>query len=302
MWCDRTGQSGVEAWLSWARALDVGRERHCWGCGGYIGAMGNIGEDLVLLAIKRNGTIAAFERLRFALAGSELVRLVDARRIDIDHDGYIVVLDVSPTGDELADLALTSIGGAVIRLRAKEWVARQRPVLVDIYLEHLAAAGVIRSEDRKVLGLFRAQRWAVVDTARVIDAKGRLDAIVSSTGPVTREQAAFAGLVHAVGLGVWLYPRRDYLARRSRLAAIALKDETTEMVSSKPAFPGNASDASVYASDDASLQGAIWAAVRSCVDATHHAVVQHQGGHDGGSHHDGGGFHHDGGGMVGGHH
>ena len=257
---------------------------------------------MVLLAIKRNGTIAAFERLRFALAGSELVRLVDARRIDIDHNGYIVVLDVSPTGDALADLALTSIDGAVIRLRAKEWVTRQRPVLVSRYLERLAAAGVIRSEDRKVLGLFRAQRWAVVDAARVIDAKGRLDAVASSTGPVTREQAAFAGLVHAAGLSVWLYPKRDYLGRRSRLEAIALRDETTEMISSKPTFPDKAADTSAYASDDASLQGAIWAAVRSCVDATHHAVVQHQGGQDGGSHHHDGGFHHDGGGMAGGHH
>jgi Golgi phosphoprotein 3 (GPP34) len=255
-----------------------------------------IGEDIVLLAIKRNGTIAAYEKLRFALASSELVRLAEAGRIDIDHDGYVFVVDTSPTGDALTDLALAALEDAIRPPRAREWVARQRPVLVNKYLERLAAAGTVRAEDRKVLGLFRVRRWIVLDAGRVIDAKGRLDAIAFTTGPVTSEQAAFAGLVHAIGLGVGLYPKRKDLAARDRLEAIARQDETIEMVSGAPTFPNSAVDASTSVAANAALQAATWSAIQSSVNATHHAVVQHhQTGHDGG-------FHDGGGGMAGGHH
>ena len=95
--------------------------------------MRDIGEDIVLLAIRRNGTIIAHEKLRFALAGWELVWLAQTRRIDIDHDGYIVVLDSSPTGDPIADSALAAIDDAIGPPRAKEWVARQRSTLVAVH-------------------------------------------------------------------------------------------------------------------------------------------------------------------------
>lgn len=223
--------------------------------------MRNIGEDIVLLAIKRNGTIAAYEKLRFALAGSELVRLAETRRIDIDRDDYVFVLDASPTGDALTDLALTALKDAIRPPRARQWVSRQRPVLVNKYLERLAAAGTVRAEDRRVLGLFRVRRWIVLDTERVIDAKGRLDAIALTTGPVTSEQAAFAGLVHAIGLSVWLYPQRKDLAARNRLEAIARQDETIEMVSGAPTFPNSAVDASASVAANAALQAATWSAI-----------------------------------------
>jgi Golgi phosphoprotein 3 (GPP34) len=81
--------------------------------GGYTNAVQNIGEDIVLLAIMQNGTIVGYEKLRFALAGAELVRLAEAGRIDIDHDGYISVLNASPTGDAITDLLLTGLEDAI---------------------------------------------------------------------------------------------------------------------------------------------------------------------------------------------
>jgi hypothetical protein len=43
--------------------------------------MQNPGEDILLLALERNGTIAARDKMHFALAGSELARLRALRRI-----------------------------------------------------------------------------------------------------------------------------------------------------------------------------------------------------------------------------
>lgn len=260
-----------------------------------------MGEDIVLLAIHRNGTIIAYEKLRFALAGWELVRLAETRRIDIDHDGYIVVVDNGPTGDAIVDSALAAIDNAIGQPRAKEWVARQRSTLAAKYLERLAAAGTIRAGRRKALGLLRAQRWTVVDKARGIDAKDRLDEIAFSTGPVTPEQAAFAGLVHAVGLDARLYPKRKNLAARNRLQAVAQEHQTIGMFSDSSPSLNNPGDNSIQMAPDAGLNFAALSAVQSCVHATHHAAADHGIGHDGGSHH-GGAFHHDGGGMGGGHH
>lgn len=266
--------------------------------------MGAIGEDIVLLAIRRNGTIVAYDQLRFALAGSQLVQLAAAGRIDIDQYGRVVVLNASPTGDALADVALAALNDAVRPPWAKEWVGRQRLVLVDRYLEHLAAAGAIRAEDRRVLGLFRTvRRWTVVDKQRLTDAKNRLAAIASTTEPVTSQQAAFAGLVHAVGLDRSLYPKGEDSAVRDRLAAIARQDETVTMVSGAPTSVSSAVNASTTAAANAAIQVATWSVIQASVEATHHAVEQHHqaahhgggmdagqhGGHHSGHHHHGSG-------------
>jgi hypothetical protein len=275
--------------------------------GGYVGIMQDFGEDIVLLAMRRDGTIAVYDKLRFALAGSALVRLAATRRIDIDHDGYISVLDASPTGDPITDLLLSALDGAVRRPRAKEWVAGQPGGLVTRVLERLTETGAIRIENRRVFGVFRTRRWVVVDEARRAAAKRRLDVIARSTGPITVEQAAFAGLAHAVGLGAALYRTRENRAARNRLEAIFLSDENVVLMGT--GRPGSSDDGTgdvdtlIPFGWNASMQSATMAAIHSSVDATHHAVVEHyQLAHDGGSHHDGGSSHHDGGGMAGGHH
>jgi Golgi phosphoprotein 3 (GPP34) len=280
--------------------------------------MRNVGEDIVLLAIGRNGTIATYEKLCFALAGSELVQLVDAQRIEFDLYGGITVLDASPTGDALVDLALARLVEGTPPPTAWQWVARQHPELVNRYLARHSEAGTIRFEDRTVLGLLRIQRWTVLDPARVTEARARLDAIVSATGPLTSEQVVFAGLVHAVGLGGSLYPKRAGQAARSRLEAIAAQNDTVKTVAGARDAASNAVGTS--AATNTVLQVGIWTAIETSVNATLHTVAHHHqsgqgngahpesgvhhGGavyHSGGVHHDGG-FHHGGGGMDGGHH
>lgn len=257
--------------------------------------MQSIGEDIVLLAIRGNGTIAAYEKLCFALGGWELLRLAGSGRIAIDQNGQVVVLDASPVGDALVDMALAVFDDAMLLPSgAADWVASRHPVLVNKYLERLSEAGTIRFEDRTFLGLLRIQRWIVLDEARVTDAKDRLDAIVSATGALTSEQAAFAGLVYAVGLGRWLYPGREGQAMRDRLERIAQQLETPEIAG---AVSNSANSAvGTPGAVDSALQNATWSAAQSVADAVADAIVQHhQTGHGGGSHHGGGG-------VAGGHH
>ncbi|MFC4034301.1 GPP34 family phosphoprotein [Streptomyces polygonati] len=273
--------------------------------------METLGEDILLLAIRPNGTIGASAEMRFALSGSELVRLAGERRIEIVKD-RIVVLDSAPTGDALLDAALLSIGSSRRPPRPKAWVARERKRLVETYLERLAAAGVVRAERRKALGLFPVTRWAVVDVGRLAGVSARLDGIARSSGPVGSAEAALGGLVHAIGLDALLYPGWDGRAARRRLKEIARRDRTAKAVraaadgvgdaashistaaasaAATDAAVGAATDAAIRASVQAATDAAVSAAVDSAVDsaisasvdATHHAATHDSGG--GGHHH-----------------
>jgi len=92
-----------------------------------------LSDDLLLLTATREGELAISAKMRFALAGSELVRLAAAGRVEI-AGGRIVVRDAAPTGDSLLDAALASMAGGWRRPTASAWVARNRRGLVGRYL------------------------------------------------------------------------------------------------------------------------------------------------------------------------
>ncbi|HZR51028.1 MAG TPA: GPP34 family phosphoprotein [Streptosporangiaceae bacterium] len=211
--------------------------------------METVGEDLVLLGIRANGTIGVAAKLRFGLSGAELIRLAAMRRVDIER-GRIVVLDPAPTGDALLDDALASMRGRGRPPTAKNWVARNRAGLTKRYLDRLVAAGTIRLERRKALGLIPVDRWIVADAGRLAQAKARLDAIAYGSGGVSAEQAALAGLASAIGL--------------ARLQ-----------------YPGSADRAAIAAATDAAISASIDAATSAATDAAQHAG---SGGHGGGHH------------------
>ena len=268
--------------------------------------MDALGEDLVLLSIHPDkGTVVTKSRLGYGLRGSELVRLAASGRAGITGD-RIVVLDGRPTGDEQLDAALASLAGARRPPRPKTWVGHPGGQIVDTYLARLAAAGTIRADRRTILGFVPVVRWRVADTARLADARARLDAIARAAGPVDTAQAAFAGLASASGLGPVLYPGLANRPLRKRLERIAKGELTQGVGAAQTAQATRAADAAARAADraatdaatsaatDAATQAAIQAATHAAVSAAVHAA--HQAASDAGAH----GGH--GGGGGGGHH
>lgn len=253
--------------------------------------MQSLGEDIVLLAVRPDGRLSNWDKLRFALSGSELVRLVAARKVEL-LDQRIAVVDPSPPDDPFLAAALADLRGAKRPPRAKEWVAKRGQSLVDAYLAHLTAAGVLRAERRKILGLIASTRWYVVDAVRQAAARARLDEIARGSGPVDTAQAAFSGLVHAVQLDRVLYPGAENKALRDRLKQAARNAGSMDgdSVSASEAAVTDAvvraSQEAVQASIDAavhaSIQASIDAAVSASTSAAHHAG--HSGGAVGGHH------------------
>lgn len=248
--------------------------------------MRTLGEDLVLLAINpRSGRLADADRLRFGLMGAELVRLAADRRVDIKDD-RIIVLDAGPTGDPELDAALASLAQARRPPRAKKWVGAPRRRICQTYLAHLAEAGTIQA-DRG--GLLPVTQWRITDEVRAAAARARLDAIAGGSGPVDTEQAAFAGLASASGLGSHLYPGWGNRALRKRLdqvaksrlvepAGLASTDATVRLAAEATDAAVRASaaarEAAVRAAQQAATDAAVRAASQAATDAAVSAAVQ----------------------------
>ncbi len=228
--------------------------------------MDELCDDLLLLAVRPDGTLTLPANLRFGVSGAELVRLAAARRVDIER-GRIVVLDTAPTGDELLDAALASMAGGRRGPSAKAWVARHRPGLVHLYLGRLAAAGSIRGERGTRLGFIPVTRWLVTDSARAAAARARLEAVAAGAGPVSQEQAALAGLASAAGVALVAFPGRAGGAARKRLREAAKRDPAASAAMSA------AADAATRSAADAATRAAMDAAVRAATDAAVNAAV-----------------------------
>lgn len=263
--------------------------------------MDELSDDLLLLAARADGRLLIPEKLRFGLAGAELVRLAAAGRVNVVR-GRIEVIHSLSTGDPLLDEALASMGAsrglAGRGPTAKAWVARHRPGLVKRYLERAETAGTIRAERRKALGFIPVTRWTVVDTARAAEARARLEAVAASTGVVDSAGAALAGLATAIGVTSRVFPGMAGAAARKRLrqaakgdaaseaTARAARDDTAKAVSDATrAATAAATDAAISAATDAAVQASIDAATQAAVSAAHSA--SHSASHGGatGGHH-----------------
>lgn len=255
-----------------------------------------LADDLLLLAVRGNGTLAVRRRLRFGIAAAELVQLAARGSVDVG-DGQITVLDSSPPGDPLLDDALASMtaGAAVPSVRV--WVGLNRPGLVGRHMAALMAAGTIRERPRKAAGLFPVMRLEVTGPARLEQARARLDAVASGTAGTGPEQAALAGLVGAVGLDTVLY-RGEPLARiRAAAADDQIAGAARSVGKRTTAVPDNAPGTGAPGLDRYSAlaitAAAHYVARHPPAYGTHGGGTgssQYHGGGSGGGHHHGGGL------------
>jgi hypothetical protein len=188
--------------------------------------MDELGEDLLLLAAGSAGRLPIPPNLRFGLAGSELVRLAAAGRVDIER-GRIVIRDTAPTGDALLDEALASMAGRSHGPTVRAWVARDRRGLVKRYLARAEGAGIIRADRHRALGLFPVTRWKVLDAGRAAQARARLQFVAASTETLDPAQAALAGLASAIDVTRRVFPGWAGGAARKRLRQAGRRNPAT---------------------------------------------------------------------------
>ena len=131
-----------------------------------------LAEDLLLLLTddKTGKLVGSSTEIDVALGGALLVELALTERVDVAgpdervRKGRLLVKDPSPTGDDLLDEALGLVGRKEGKKPETVVTPLGKKTRRRLY-ERLTQAGILRSEERRVLGLFPSRRRPAIDTA-----------------------------------------------------------------------------------------------------------------------------------------
>src|SRR5215471_12838977 len=140
-------------------------------------------EEIVLLLLDdASGEFAPLPQSVFGIvvAGAALMDLALRNRIDTDLE-KLVVVDPTPTGDDILDDALARLVKAGPELNTTE-ALYDGALQVDTYkaraLERLIAHGVLREESGRFLWVFRTRRYPVIDDTEQQEVRARLRQII----------------------------------------------------------------------------------------------------------------------------
>jgi hypothetical protein len=193
---------------------------------------------LLLLYHPESGRpLVSSDKADLALGGALLVELAGRQRITLSEanrvtkNRTVVVVDPTPTGDEVLDEALRRIS-AQRSARAQVVVAKIAKGVRGQLLERLTGRNLLRFEQKKLGGIIPASAWPAVDVQPTEEHKRGLRQVLFDQRPPTRQEAAIISLLHAVGgtakvLGGGGLERRE-LKQRGR--AVAQGEATAEVV------------------------------------------------------------------------
>ncbi|MEV4640814.1 GPP34 family phosphoprotein [Actinoplanes sp. NPDC049548] len=184
----------------------------------------NLAEEFVLLAYRNEGSPELDgPRLDHGLAGALLLDLALAERVAVEQ-GRVVVRDPAPLGDPLLDEALARIARDGKGRQPRHWVSAFARDTRTRTLDRLVDAGVLNREKERVLFVFPRTRYPAphgVEPVAEAEARQRLIAAVSGSGPVEARTAALCALVGATGLDRKIFRDLDRKQVRRRLKEVS---------------------------------------------------------------------------------
>ena len=187
-----------------------------------------LAEDLLLLITDdASGRLAAAgSQVDAGLGGANLVELTLLGKVDITGEqdqgkpGRIIVRDPAPPEDDVLDAALETLAArqgskpsAVIGPLGKNL----RPVLY----ERLAAAGVLRAERGRALGIFPTRTWPTQDPGHEAEVRQLVTQALVQPGEPDERTAALIALLHALRCEHKVVDPKAYQLSRRQLRARA---------------------------------------------------------------------------------
>ena len=187
-----------------------------------------IAEDLLLLVTDdASGRMSApVATVDAGLGGANLVELTMMNKVDLSGEGEagrpgrIVVRDPSPAGDDVLDAALAVLSAS----QGKKPSAVIRPLSKNLrhtLYERLAAAGVIRAERGKILGIFPTRTWPAQDASHEAQVRELVTQALAQQAAPDPRTAALIALLHALKCEHKIVDPRPYGLSRRQLAARA---------------------------------------------------------------------------------
>ncbi len=183
-------------------------------------------EELLLLALReREGTThsAAWPT---AMGAALLADLVAAGRVALRPEGrklFVEPADPRPTGEPLLDDCLAKVVAATRRAQVATWIARFSGVknLKGRVAQGLCRQGVLRTDERTVLLLFKQQVYPEVDPRPEREVRERLRRLVfAETTRRDEPTLTLLSLADAAGLLPLLFEKRQLKERRKWVAQL----------------------------------------------------------------------------------
>ena len=143
------------------------------------------------------------------LAGAALMELALGNRVDTDLRRLILV-DPSPTGDDILDDVLKRLGetdGELTAAAGLERISVNGEKYQEMALKRLIAKGVLREENGRFLWVFRTRRYPVVDDSEQREVRARLRQLLLTDEIPDPRDVVLICLIDACGLlGLVLNP------------------------------------------------------------------------------------------------
>lgn len=164
--------------------------------------------------------------LRCVLSGAVLMELALRNKIDTDLS-QLVVIDTSPTGDEMLDPTLQMIVESDEVNNGKYWVekcALNADEIKKMALDRLIEKKILEKVDDRFLWVFRTRRYPVVDGKAEQEVKLRiLDLLLSDKLPNPRD-IVIISLVEASGIFKHLLSESEHKRSLERIKQIRNMD------------------------------------------------------------------------------
>ncbi|PFG38999.1 Golgi phosphoprotein 3 GPP34 [Georgenia soli] len=164
-----------------------------------------VAED-VLLAVTDDSTgklLVSGAEADIALGGALLVELALRERVDVAgpdervHEGRLTVRDPGPTGDDVLDDALAVVVAREGK-KPESVVTKLGKHVRDRLYERLVAAGLLRAEEGRILGLIPTERWPTEDVRHESEVRAGLAQALQNGTTADERTAALISLLLAL--------------------------------------------------------------------------------------------------------
>lgn len=136
-------------------------------------------EEILLLELDdASGRFSSIPDLsrNYAISGAVLMDLALRDRIDSDLEGLMVV-DTTPTGDDILDPVLSELAKSPEKQAARHWInefALDAQRIRERALTRLVGRGVLKEEAGKFLWIFGTRRYPAIDGKEMKEVKLRI--------------------------------------------------------------------------------------------------------------------------------
>ena len=160
------------------------------------------------------------------LAGAALMELALDNRVDCDLEQLILV-DRTPTGDDILDDVLVRLGEAGAGLSAAaalERITVNAEQYQETALKRLVAKGILREDDGRFLWVFHTRRYPVVDDREQREVKARLRQVLLTDEIPDPRDVVLICLIDACGLLGLVLTRDEIAATKTRVEQLGRLD------------------------------------------------------------------------------